>query len=157
MRLTWSASRQLRSFYDPATHRLTIVSDVIDDETEGRVYGERLAIAWSPAGGFRDLELLPGVIGSGGSAAEVVNPVLADGPVAVWVSDTSEPEIERVPGSAAVTIRLLPAMPERWVQLRGSGVLLGLVDEDVLAAIQVEPEVDPDGEREARWLDSVDV
>jgi hypothetical protein len=83
--------------------------------------------------------------------------MLAEGPIAVWVSETSEPEIERVSGSAAVTVRLLPSMPERWVQLRGPGILLGLVDEDVLAAIQVEPEADPDGEREARWLDSIDV
>lgn len=157
MRLTWPASRQLRSFYDPATHRLTIVADVIDDEAEGRVFGDRLAIECSPAGDFRDLELLPGVIRSGGCAAELLNPMIADGPVAVWLSETSEPEIERVPGSASVTVRLLPSMPDGWVQLRGSGVLLGLVDEDVLAAVRVEPEIDPDGEREARWLDYIDV
>jgi hypothetical protein len=49
----------------------------------------------------------------------------------------------------------VPAVPERWVQLRCSGVLLGLGDEDLLAAIRVEPEVDPLGESEAQWLDSL--
>ena len=46
-------------------------------------------------------------------------------------------------------------MPERWVELRGSGVRLGLVDADLLVAIQVEPELDPTGESEARWLDTL--
>lgn len=155
MRLTWPARGPIRSFYDPISHRLTLVSHVIDDDAEGRVYGKRLAITFSATGEFRDLEVVPGAVRTGGPEAEVVTPVRTDDSVVVWVPETEEPAIEESPGSAAVTVRLSPAVPERWVQLRGSGVLLGLVDEDVLAAIRVVPEVDPDGEREAQWLDSL--
>jgi hypothetical protein len=155
MRLTLSARSPIRSFYDPISHRLTIVSDVVDDDAEGRVYGKRVAIAFSATGEFRDLEVVPGAVSSGGPEAGVLSPLPTGDPVEVWIPETDEPAIEETSGSAAITVRLLPAVPERWVQLRGSGVLLGLVDEDVLAAIRVEPDLDPNGELEAQWLQSL--
>lgn len=155
MRLTWPARTPIRSFYDPNSHRLAIISDMVDDEVEGRVYGDRLAITFSTAGEFRDLELVPGPAQTGSPDFEIAESLPVEGSIVVWVPESEEPALEKHPGSTAVTLTLLPAAPERWVELSASGLLLGLVDDDVLAAIRVNPEVDPDGESEARWLDSL--
>jgi hypothetical protein len=156
MRLTWPADRQIRSFYDPVSHRLTMLSDVVSDEAEGRVYGNRLVIAIGAQGDFLDLELGAGPVNQGLAEAQCEAPAQVNEPVAVWVPETEGPSIEALPDSSALTIRLLPAEPERWVQLTSSGLLLGLLDEDVLAAIRVVgPVLDPNGENEAQWLDSI--
>lgn len=155
MRLFWPASARIRSFYDPASHRLTIVSDVVDDEAKGRVYGSRLAISVSADGVLRDLELLSGPLAPPRSGVDVAPSYDVDKAIVVWLPETDEPGIEECPGSTAVTVRLASDEPERWARLGGSGVVLGLVEDDVLVAICVDPQVDPEGEREAQWLDSL--
>jgi hypothetical protein len=132
-----------------------MVSDVVDDEAEGRIYGERLAVTFSAEGEFRDLELVPGDLAPGRPDDEVRAALSANEPVVVWVPETEQPVIEDCPGSSALTVRLMPDPPERWVELHVSGVLLGLAGDDVLVAIRVAPDVDPDGRREAEWLDSL--
>jgi hypothetical protein len=129
-------------------------SDTLGDEVEGRVYGHRLAITFSTSGGFRDLELLPGTA-STASPEDRTTFTVTDDAISVWVPDAVEPAIEEDPNGGAVTIRLQSVSPDRWAKLQGSGVLLGIREEDVLVAIRVEPEIDPLGEREAEWLDSL--
>ncbi len=155
MRLTWPAGTRLRSFYDPDSHRLSIVSDVIDDEAEGRTYANRLAVTASTEGVLRDLELVPGPVTTATPEPLEVTPSREGTAIAVWVPEVQEITVEEHPPTTSFTVRLLPMAPEKWVQLGDSGIAIGLVDQDVLAVIRVEPEMDPAGYHEAEWLDSL--
>lgn len=154
MRLTWPAATRLRTFYDPRSHRLSIVSDVIDDEAEGRTYADRLALTASADGVLRDLELVPGPVTTAPPEPMGRTPS-HEGRIDVWVPEAQEITVEEDPSTTCVTIRLLRTVPEKWVRLGGSRIALGLVDEDLLAVIRAEPEIDPDGSHEAEWLDSL--
>lgn len=154
MRVLWPSQRELRSFYDPASHRLSLVSDLVGDDAEGRVYAERIAITMATTGEFRDMEVLPGPV-EGLSNQREMHPTRRDESVAVWIPEVERPLIEIDGGTGLVVLRFAPAAPDGWVELGDSGVLLGLVDDDVLVAVEVHPQVDPCGKLETQWLDSL--
>ena len=157
MLLTWPGRRVIRSFYDPASHRLAVVADVIDDDANVHVYGNRLAITSSATGEFRDLEVLPGIAEVTGLGMITATSVQADDHVTVLVPDSEQPTIEQNRDSTVVVLRLLPAEANRWVRLPRSDIVLGLIDDDVLAAMRVEPELDPDGALEGQWMISLEI
>lgn len=154
MRVVWPGDRQLQSFYDPVSHRLSIMTDLIDDHHEGRVYADRVAISATGDGELRDIEVLPGPVGRP-SIERRTDPVQRDEPLAVWIPEVEVPVVEADEDSGSVIIRFASSTPDMWIELRGSGVLLGLVGDDVLVAIDICPQVDRDGELESQWLDSI--
>ena len=153
MRVLWPSQRQFRSFYDPASHRLSLMTDLVDD-AEGRVYGDRVAVAVATTGEFLDMEVLPGRVDDP-SDQRRADPARRTEPVAVWIPDVEPPLIEADEQTGSVGLRFSSATPDIWVELGDSGVLLGIIDDDVLAAVEVHPQVDPCGQLEAQWLDSL--
>lgn len=155
MRVLWPSQRRFRSFYDPASHRLSLTTDRVDDHAEGRVYAERVAITMATTGEFLDMEVLPGPV-DGLSDQRRMDPTRRGEPMAVWVPEVEPPLIEADDQTGSIVLRFASATPEMWVELGDSGVLLGLVDDDVLVAVEVHPQVDPCGKLEAQWLDSLE-
>lgn len=157
MRLIWPKGLRLRAFYDPASHRVSLISDVLDDSAEGRIFADCLAVAFSPHGEFRDLEFNPGSASSAAAGPPNQQRKAVEEGAVVWLPEVSRPILQLWPeeGGRAM-IRLTPSEPVGWVQLANTHVALGIADGDVLVAIYMEAVTeDPDGREEARWLDCI--
>jgi len=154
MRLMWPQGLGLRAFYDPLFHRLSLVSNVIDDDAEGRTFAERLAISFSRSGEFRDLEFTAGSVAVGPFAKP--NQWTTQDSVGAWVPDIREPRLTLSSDGAAL-VQLTSSAVYRWVHVVDTPVFVGLTADEALAAIYVESFTeDPEGTHEAAWLDTFD-